>query len=88
MYYPQPEREPGGCMETLLISRIVFGMLLVPFLMVFGAVFAVILTLIALSISPFLALGTIVACVGLIAGLGKWEAARVRRQMPDEPDDD
>ena len=37
MYYPQPQREPSGCMEALIISRIVFGMLVIPFLMILGA---------------------------------------------------
>ena len=86
MYYPQRQQEPGGCMETLLISRIVFGMLLVPFLMVFGAIFTVVLALFAFSVHPLLGLLVLAGCILILVAVGKWESARVKRQMPDEPE--
>ena len=84
MYYPQAPKEPGGCSETLLITRIVFGMLLVPFLMVFGAIFAIVLAFYALSVHPLLAVLVFVLCFAAIALVAKWEAARVKAQMPPE----
>jgi hypothetical protein len=84
MYYPQPQREPSGCMEALIISRIVFAMLLVPFLMIMGAIAAVILTLLALTVHPLLALLSFLLCGAALIVVAKWETARVKRQFPPE----
>jgi hypothetical protein len=84
MYYPQPQREPSGCMEALLISRIVFGMLLIPFLMILGAIGAVVVTLLALTVHPLLALLSFALCGAVLILVAKWESARVKRQLPPE----
>lgn len=73
-------------METLLITRIVFSMLFVPFLMILGAILAVMLTFYALTIHPLLALLVFIG-VGVVFVLAmKWESARIRRDHPGEPD--
>jgi hypothetical protein len=87
MYYPQQQKEPSGCMETVLITRIVFGMLLIPFIMILGAVFAVIASFWALTIHPLLGLLVVVLCGSVFVGIVKWETARVRRQLPPEERD-
>ena len=87
MYYPQQGKEPSGCMETLLITRIVFSMLFVPFLMIMAAIFAVVGSFWALTIHPLLALLMMVLCGFLFFGVVKWESARVKRQMPPEDRD-
>jgi len=87
MYYPNQQKEPSGCMETLLITRIVFSMLLIPFLMILAAVAAVILAFYALTIHPLLALLVLVLCGAVFMGFVKWESARIKRQMPDDPRD-
>ena len=71
-------------METLLITRIVFGMLMVPFLMILSAIFAVVLSFWALTIHPLLALVVVLICGAIFVGAVKWEQARVKRQMPPE----
>jgi hypothetical protein len=71
-------------MEALIISRIVFGMLLIPFLMILGAIAAVVLTLIALTVHPLLALLSFVLFGALLILVAKWEGARVKRQLPPE----
>jgi hypothetical protein len=84
MYYPQQQKEPSGCMETFIITKIVFGMLLLPFAMIVAAVFAVVLAFYALTIHPLLALLVVVLCGLFFVGFVKWESARVRRQLPPE----
>ena len=87
MYYPQQQKEPSGCMETLLITRIVFGMLLIPFAMILAAIAAVIISFWALTIHPLLALVVIGLCGSAFVAVVKWETARVRRQLPPEDRD-
>jgi hypothetical protein len=87
MYYPQQQKEPSGCMETLQITRIVFGMLLIPFVMILGAVLAVVASFWALTIHPLLGLLMVVLMGSAFVGVVKWETARIRRQMPPEERD-
>ena len=84
MQYPQGSREPSGCVQTLVISRVIIAMLLVPMALIIGAVLAVILTFYALSVSPFLALFVIVCSVGIIVGLAKWESWRASKDIPKD----
>ncbi|MGE0059639.1 MAG: hypothetical protein AB7T32_16790 [Dehalococcoidia bacterium] len=67
-----------------MITKIVFSMLLVPFLMILGAIAAVVLAFYALTIHPLLALLVIVLCGAAFVGFVKWETARVQRQLPPE----
>jgi hypothetical protein len=74
-------------METLLITRIVFGMLLVPFLMILAAIFAVILSFWALTVHPLLAVLVVLGCGAVFVFAVKFEQARVKRQLPPEDRD-
>ena len=82
MQYPQYSREPSGCLQSLIISRMILAMLLIPMALVIGTVIAVLLTFYALSISPLLALLVVGSAVGLIVFVGKWEARRAGRDAP------
>ena len=85
MYYPQRPREPSGCLQSVIITKMILGILLVPMAIIMGAILALLVVLWALDYSPFLALGFLVLCgVGLIAAV-KWESRRVSRDAP--PDD-
>lgn len=86
MYYPRQPREPSGCMQALVISRLIIGMLLIPMTIIFGAIVAVLLTFYTLSIHPLLALLTIVVAGTVLVAIAKWESRRVARDNPrDEP---
>ena len=74
-------------METLLITRIVFGMLMVPFLMIMAAIFAVVVSFWALTVHPLLALLVVLICGALFVMVVKFEQARVKRQLPPEERD-
>ena len=84
-YYPQQQhKEPSGCMQTLVISKVMLAILLVPMALVLMVIFAVVLAFYALTISPFLALLVIGAALALLVGVGKWEARRVAKEHPPD----
>jgi hypothetical protein len=82
MQYPQSSREPNGCLQTLIISKLIIGMLLIPLILILGTVTAVIGTFYALTVHPLLALLVILLCAGTLYGLARWEHHRVSREIP------
>jgi len=82
-YHPPPPSEPNGCLQTLLISRIVFGILMIPLLMIIGVLFAMMVLLFAYTTHPLLGLAGL-AIVGLgVYAFAKWEQRRAERNHPD-----
>jgi membrane protein implicated in regulation of membrane protease activity len=82
-YHPPPPSEPNGCIQTLVISRIVFGILMIPLLMIIGVLFGVMIFLIAYSTHPLLGIA-VLAVIGLaIYAFAKWEQRKVRQDYPD-----
>ena len=86
MYHPPPPKEPSGCIQTLVISRMILQILFVPILMIIGGIVGVLLFIDAFTVSPFLGLGVLALGVGALVALGKWEWRRVGKDVP--PDDD
>ncbi len=84
MYYPQEPKEPSGCMQTLIITRVILGMLAVPVGIIAGALFALLVTLYMFTVSPPLALIPVGIGVLSVIGLARWEKARIARQTPPE----
>ena len=85
MYYPQrPQKEPSGCLQALVISKAMIAILLVPILLILGAIIGIVLAFYALTISPFLALLVVLGGAGVLVGLGKWESRRVAKEMPHD----
>jgi len=85
MYYPQRPREPSGCMQSVVITRMILGILLVPMGIILGAILALLVGLWALSVHPLLALAFVILCVVVLMLVVKWEGRRVSRDLP--PDD-
>lgn len=86
MYYPQNPKEPSGCMQTIMVTRAILGILAVPIGLIFGLMILITTAFVALSVSPFLALG-VVALGLLIAGaIIRWERKRVDRDFPTMED--
>ena len=86
MYNPRPTKEPSGCLQTLIITRIILQILLVPLLLVAGGIAGVILFFFALTLNPLLGLGVLVLVgIGLYF-LGRWEAKHVPEgPRPNDP---
>jgi hypothetical protein len=80
MYQPRPQKEPSGCVQTIVITKIIVQILAVPLLMIGGGIAAVLFFFFTLTISPFLAL--LVLFIGglLLYLLGRWETKRVQRE--------
>jgi len=75
---PEPEKEPGGCMEVLIISRAIFGVLLIPLAVVLGVLAAIIVLVALFSVHWALGLlGLATAAVG-IAWYARWERRKFR----------
>jgi lipopolysaccharide export LptBFGC system permease protein LptF len=84
-YHPPPPREPSGCLQTLVISKMIFQILAVPILMILLGLVAVLIFLYAFSESPLLALLVIAIFGFLLYVIMKFEQRRVEREIP--PDD-
>ncbi len=84
MYYPQEPKEPNGCLQALIISRMIMQILAIPLAMIMGAILAVILALWALTISPLLGLAVIAGFVLLLVFGAKWEGDRISRNAPKD----
>jgi hypothetical protein len=84
MQYPQYNREPSGCLQTLIISRMILGMLLIPMALIIGTVVAVLLTFYALAVHPLLALLVVCSAVAIVVVVGKWESRRSGRDVPKD----
>jgi hypothetical protein len=84
MYYPQAPKEPSGCMQALIISRMIVTILAVPLGLIIGAIFAVMFALWALSIHPLLGLAVIVGGILLLLAIARWESRRLGRDLPPD----
>ena len=82
MYYPQAPKEPSGCMQSILITRAILGLLLVPLALIGGAILLIVLAFYALSIHPLLGLLVVVAALLALFAAVRWETKRVEREIP------
>ncbi len=86
MYYPKEPDEPSGCMQTFVITRVMFSLLAVPVAIIAGALFALVFTFYCYTVSPPLALIPLGIGFGGVYALYRWEKARVDKEMlpPDD----
>jgi uncharacterized membrane protein YoaK (UPF0700 family) len=84
MYQVPPPREPSGCIQTLVISRMILQILFIPLSLILGAILAVLLTLYAFSEHPLLGLVVIVGAAFLVVAAAKWEGRRIRKEFPED----
>lgn len=77
---PEPEKEPGGCLEALTITRAAFGVLAIPLLVLFGAVAGIALMFYLFTVHWSLGLLFIAALFGGILLYARWE----RKKWPGD----
>jgi hypothetical protein len=82
MYYPQEPKEPSGCMQTIIITRVILGMLVIPVAAILAVLFALIVTFYVFTVSPLLALIPVGLIVLAIMAFARWEQSRIDRQTP------
>jgi hypothetical protein len=80
MYYPQEPKEPSGCMQTLIITRVIFGLLAVPLAIIGGALMSLILTFYLYTVSAPLALIPLGLGILGVFGLYRFEQSRIARE--------
>ena len=78
---PEPEKEPGGCMEALVLTRAAFAALAIPVAVLVGSIAAIILLFVAFSVHWLVGLLYIALIVAGIVAYARWE----RRKFPGEP---
>ena len=84
VYHPPPPSEPNGCIQTLVISRMIFMILLVPVVLIIGVLFAVMMIFLAYSRHPVLGL-VVISIVGTgVYGLVRLERHRIERDHPED----
>ena len=81
MYYPQEPKE-SGCMDSLVIMRVIIGMLVIPAALIIGTIGFLFVLFIALIENPFLGLLVLLLGVGAIGAGIAWEYRKVSKQLP------
>jgi hypothetical protein len=79
---PPSEKEPGGCMEVLVISRAVFAVLAVPMLVLLGIIVTIVALGFLFSVHWALGLLGIAAIGGLAVLYARWERGKFRSTGP------
>ena len=74
---PKPEKEPGGCLEVLLITRAVFGVLAIPLALILG-LFAVLgIMIAAFSFAWYFGLLWIAVIAAGTVAYARWERGHI-----------
>jgi hypothetical protein len=77
---PEPEKEPGGCMEALILTRAAFGALAIPMLVLVGAIAGIVLLFVTFSIHWLVGILYLALIGAGIFAYSRWE----RRKFPGE----
>jgi hypothetical protein len=81
-----PPKEPNGCLQTAVISRMIAQILFVPLLLIFGGILFVVFAFYAFAEHVLLGFGLVVFAGVVLAVIARWEYERVKRDLPP-PDD-
>lgn len=79
---PKQEKEPGGCLEALILTRAAFGALALPLGILFGAIIGLVVVIYLFAIHVLLGLAVVAAIIGGIALYARWERARYQSGPP------
>lgn len=75
---PPKEKQPSGCLETLLVMRAVFGLLFWPLVALVGLTVAAAVTFWAFAVHPALALIPVAIIGGAVWAYARWEQRHFR----------
>lgn len=81
--YHEPQREPkepSGCLEALILTRAVFGILLWPLVAIVAVVLGIVVVLTLLFTNALLGLLALAAVIAAVAVFAWWD--RRRHQPP------
>jgi hypothetical protein len=77
-----PPREPNGCLQTAVISRMIAQILFVPLLLIFGGIMLVVLAFYAFALHPLVGFSLALVSVLALTVVGRWEYERAKRDLP------
>ena len=75
---PDDADKPPGCLDALVITRAVFGVLLIPILLMMSVVVDVALAFLLYGVHPALALIPIGVTLAGVWGYARWEQHKYR----------
>jgi hypothetical protein len=81
VYYEQPpddQEKPPGCLEALVITRAVFGVILIPFLLMLSVIIDVAIAFLLYGVYPALALIPLGVTIVAVWGYARWEQHKYR----------
>ena len=70
---PKQEKEPGGCLEALLITRAVFGVLALPMAMILGLFVVLGVMIVAFSIAWYFGILWLALIAAGTVAYARWE---------------
>jgi len=79
---PEEEKEPGGCMEALILTRAAFAALALPIAILFGAIALLAVVLYLFTINGLVGLAGLAVLVLAIIVYARWERTRFRSGPP------
>ena len=82
MYYTREPKEPSGCRQTIVITRVIVALLLGPIALIAGVMLWLLVTLFMLTESPLLALIPLALGGLVLFAFSRWEKARIEKQLP------
>jgi hypothetical protein len=83
-----PPKQPNGCLQTFVITRMIAQILFVPMLLIGGAVLCVAAAVYAFSVNYLYGVAVIASAIVVLLVISRWEYTRVKRELPppDEVD--
>jgi len=83
-----PPQEPNGCLQTIVISRMIAQILFVPLALILGGILLVLGAFYAFAEHPLLGFGLVLIAFVALTFVARWEYERVKRDLPpaDERD--
>jgi hypothetical protein len=87
MYQVPPPKEPNGCLQTVVISRMIAQILFVPMLLILGGIVCILLALYAFAEHVLLGVAVVVIAIAVLTVISKWEYDRVKRDLPPPGED-
>ncbi len=79
---PEPEKEPGGCMEALVLTRAAFGALAIPIGVLLGTLLGIVLLVYLFSVHWALGLGFLALIAAGVWWYSRWERDKFRNGPP------
>lgn len=79
---PKPDREPGGCLEALIITRAVFAVLAIPLAAILGVFVALAILIALFGVAWYWGVLWLAVLAAGVVAYARWERHRFRSGPP------